>query len=252
MVKNSVILISIRPHRAWCDFLEGFEHYDVYIVVDDERFDLGAFRERYKKLNFVQTPDDGCGPFRNSSFLQTRPVNGWDKAIELACRGDHAHYWFIEDDVFVPSENALLSLDRKFPEEDLLSNRCWSNQDGRRHEWHWHAIDPRVGPPWYAAMVCAVRASSRLMGFIGDHAKAHGELYFIEAMFPTVSAKNGLNHTMPWEMGEIHWRNDFDEGNIKNLMSHPVKYIQRHQTLREHLRAKAEGRTPECHGLRVA
>lgn len=240
MSSKAVFVVGVQPQEIWCDFLNSFNHYDVFIVVDDEGFDLSEFRNKYQKINFIQLTQSECGDFNRSNILLRHAVSGWDKAICSAYDSKYEKVWLLENDVFFNDENTLLSLDERFPEDDLLSRKYEINKNGQSNYWHWSRVDPRVDPPWYNAMVCTVRVSNKLLKCIGDYAKKHNTLFFIEALFPTIAIKNELKYSTPDEFDEILFRKEFNVNNItSNRPYHPVKDLNHHLLFRNHLKEKS-------------
>jgi len=36
----AICLITFQPNKTWCDFLNLFNQYKIFIIVDDNNFDL--------------------------------------------------------------------------------------------------------------------------------------------------------------------------------------------------------------------
>jgi hypothetical protein len=239
-MNSAICVVTLRPDELWCEFLNDFINYDVFIVVDDEKFDTTQLQNKYKKINFVQLTEKECGDFKRANLLFLRRfVTGWDKAIYWFCKQQYEKVWFIEHDVFFYSEETLIQIDKKFPEEDLLSKRYVTNQNGNLDIWHWRKFNIEFDPPWYRTMVCTVRASNNLLKCIENYVYENQTLFFIEALFPTIAIKNELDYKTPEEFNEIYFRKEFDKENIKhNQLYHPLKNPEQHFSLRTKLKAK--------------
>jgi hypothetical protein len=57
---NILCLISKSPEKRWCEFLSKINNYKIYIIVDDNNFDLSKFNYEYKKINFIKIDDEKC------------------------------------------------------------------------------------------------------------------------------------------------------------------------------------------------
>jgi hypothetical protein len=121
---------------------------------------------------------------------------------------------------------------RNFSNQEL-SNK-YNISDGDKNTWHGSFIEIKYSPPYYCAMVCAVRFSKKMMECIHNYTLKHGTLGFIEALFPTVAKRNMLKYTVISELSEIHHSyfftgNDVDKKNIY----HPVKNVNKHIEFRK-------------------
>lgn len=97
-------------------------------------------------------------------------------------------------------------------------------------------INIQFQPPYYNCMMCAVRFSKKMIDCINDYAYKK-TLFFLEALFPTISIKNNLKYSNPIEFNTIYFRHNFEEEkmNINNLY-HPVKDLNNHISLRNLLK----------------
>jgi hypothetical protein len=78
--------------------------------------------------------------------------------------------------------------------------------------------------------------STKLLFYIFDYAEKYRQLFFIEALFPTIAMQNNLQCDFPEELDTIVYRKDwsYDEIN-KTSIYHPIKNIELHKLLREAL-----------------
>ena len=75
---NVFCLITFRPNKIWCDFLNLFNKYKIFIVVDNNNFDLYDFKNNYKNINFIQITDEKCklnGYIDTNFTLKTEMIN---------------------------------------------------------------------------------------------------------------------------------------------------------------------------------
>jgi len=231
---NAICLITFMPNKVWCDFLNLFNKYKIFLVVDKKHVDLSEFKNNYKNIIFLQAEDVKCnsnGYKKASSFALNKVISGWDKALYYFGVEDtnYDFVWFIEDDVFFNNEDTLLQIDNRFIDSDLLSNTIGENNIEKNKTWLWKKIKIKYSLPYYNGMMCAVRFSNRMMKCINNYAKEHNTLFYLEALFPTIAIKNKLTCDYPNEMINIHYRRDFKEENIdKNNLYHPVKNVETH------------------------
>ena len=101
---NILCLISKNPEKRWCEFLSKFNNYKIYIIVDDNNFDLSKLNYEYKKINFIKIDDEKCklNGYVNAEFKSDKIVNAWDKALYYfgVENKNYEFIWFLEDDVF--------------------------------------------------------------------------------------------------------------------------------------------------------
>jgi hypothetical protein len=233
---SAVCFMSVEPHPTLITFAERLAaHHRVYIVIDSNECQLPV--SNY--ITFIRLQDDFC---RGRGFIHSNPAfhktpTAWDKAllyfstIELA----HRHVWFIEEDVFIPTETILKTISAKYPTTDLLV----SEHNNRRvnHSWSWWPVaDGFFSEPMFHAMVCAVRMSRTLLQAIAAFAKEKQRLVFIEILFNTLAHQKGLRIETPIEMQYIVHRHDWDETKLSpNTLVHPIKDLLLHDTYRAHI-----------------
>jgi hypothetical protein len=229
---HALCLVTFTPNKVWCDFLNLFSEYKIFMIVDDNKFDLYEFISNYNNINFIQIEDINCklNGYTNTNFTLNKKISGWDKALYYFGVENNIYdfIWFLEDDVFFNNEYTLLQIDSQY-DDDLLSNNYEINVNGNKNTWHWAGITINYSPPYYNGMMCAVRFSNRMMKCINNYAKKQNELFFLEALFPTVAIKNELKCNTPNEMKNISYRNYFDHEDIsEENLYHPVKDLDKH------------------------
>jgi len=212
--------------------LNEFARYKIVVIVDDNDINLVDFISTYKNITFIQINNENCKlhGYTDSNFIINKLISGWDKALYYFGieNVDCDFIWFMEDDVFFYNENTLIQIDEKYIDDDLLSSYYYES-DGNKSTWHWNSIEIKFAPPYYCAMVCAVRFSKNMMKCINNYVLEHKKLGFIEALFPTVAKKNMVKYSTPDELAEIHYRHNFVKNDIrKQNIYHPVKNLNIH------------------------
>ena len=237
---NAFCLVTFRPNKIWCDFLSSFINYKIFIIIDDDNFDVSQFIIKYTNINFIKIENTKCQTtgYINSSLTLKKLISGWDKALYYfgVEEINYDFIWFMEDDVFFYSEDTILNIDKKYVNEDLLSNIYGENKNGAKNKWHWSKINIQYPPPYYCGMMCATRFSRNMMSCINKYTTSHKTLFFIEAMFPTVAIKNNLKYSTPNELTNITY-NKIPSKSIININNfyHPVKDLNDHVYFREDL-----------------
>lgn len=240
----SVCLLCRYPDEIWLDFLCKFEKYDIFVVIDDNNI---FYQEKYKnykkytKINFIQIQNTKCkeNGFTNMNHTINKDISAWEKAMYYfsSINTSYKNIWFLEDDVFLYDENTLINIDKKYTASDLISNSYTENINGHKNDWHWKQINIiNIPPPYYCAMVCAVRISDKMLTKIKDYAREHKTLFFLEALFPTLCKYNHFIYDTPPEFINIVFEtkyniNDFDKYNLY----HPVKQLDEHILYRNKL-----------------
>ena len=237
---NAICLICINPNKIWCEFLNTFTKYKIFLIIDDNNFDSLSFKTNYSNITFIQINDQKCKDnfFINTNYIVfKKEITGWEKALYYFSTENlnHNYIWFIEDDVFFYNENTIENIDIKYPCDDLLSQKYDINNDGNNKKWLWNIITiNNIPPPYYNGMMCCVRFSKKMLNHIHNYSKNNKTLFFLEAMFPTIAIKNNLIYSTPDEFNEIHWRKDYTITDInKTILYHPIKNLEQHVTFRK-------------------
>ena len=251
-MKKAVALIVKEPDEIYLDFLQGFSQYDIYIIVDSDK-DVTSITEidKYKKLNFIQLSNEHCldKGFQNVNYIGIKKmVSGWDKALlffSVVIPSKYDYVWFIEDDVFFLNEQVLTNLDAKYLNQDLIANCDFdkNNVNTNDHEnptnvgWVWPLISIKIDKPWYAGMMCITRMSNTLLQCIRWYASKYNTLFFLEALFPTITSHFKLSYAQPTELTTITYRDVFflkeeDQERLETHAFHPMKDLNKHKELR--------------------
>lgn len=246
--KRAIALIVKEPSEIYLDFLAKFVSYDVYIIIDSDKSML-HLQKKYKMLNIIQFDEQLCLKygFKNVNYIGIRKlVSGWDKALlffSVVIPNRYKQVWFIEDDVFFLNEKVLTNLDEKYENEDLLANCDFQTQTTnniKENPWLWCLIDIKIAKPHYSGMMCITRMSRRLLQGIRLYATKYKTLFFLEALFPTITSHLSLTHFNPDELTTVTYRQEFNEetdvSKLKTDIFHPVKDINKHEELRNKYR----------------
>jgi len=236
-----VCLICYKPNDIWIDFLSKFTKYDIYIVIDDNSADYKKQYSVFSNINIIQINNEECkkNGFTNMNFIMKKEITAWEKSIYYfsTINTEYEKVWFFEDDVFFYDEESLLHIDSTYDNSDLLSNSYTENVNGHKNNWHWNSIDIRLQPPYYAAMVCCVRISSKLLSKIRNYANEYHTLFFLEALFPTICKVNNMKYDTPTEFKNIVYTKNYADRDIdKNNLFHPVKNMTKHNYYRNMLK----------------
>jgi hypothetical protein len=233
-MRRAVAILAIRPSIIWMDLLSSFTEYDLYIVCDCNKEDYGAmWTATYPKIRFIQMPASEASDagFSNLSTAVSpkQVVNAWDKAVYyFSKKQNYEHLWLIEEDVFFHHEKTIRDIDLLHKGDDLLSAPITSKNQDRASSWFWHwpAFTINLPEPHYRGMVCAIRVSRGLLGFIRQYAEKNKTLFFLEALFPTVARHYGLICSEPPELSTITYIREWQIEEIGRVnLYHPMKNL---------------------------
>ena len=254
---NAICLLVVNPSTIICDFLKNIKTHHIYMIVDNNKYDLTEFKEKYFNINFIQIDDHVCSSegFVNANTWGIKKTpTAWDKVFYYfgVKNVTYDNVWILEEDVFVRNNSAFKMLDNLYPEEDLLVSK--NNKKTEDSKWlYWHFGEGKIDTPLYNSMVCACRISNKFFEKIKNYADENKTLFYIEIMINTIANKYKLNIRCPQELSTIcpkpqsgkRYRVKLDNGkwdwvsselpkNIKeNYMYHPVKKLQLHRDWRK-------------------
>jgi len=231
----------------WVHFLSTeMKQYYVYAVIDDNSIDYSD-RVKDTHINLIQIDEYDCyhtNYYKSSSWTNLKDVIAWDKALYYFNR-IHTQYtdiWFIEDDVYIPSQDILQKIDQRHPTADLLTSFHTVNETGDVHAgWnHWVNVIHRIGTPWAHSLICICRMSRRLMIQIDAYVKDR-HLMIIESLFNTLAMHHGYSIEHPVEMGEdsIHFNKKWNLEDVNpSKIYHPIKDVSIHDRLRNPMQSE--------------
>ena len=237
---SCLCVIMHKPNPLWLKFLNDIHLYDVFVVIDDNEINYTKlYGNEYPNINFIQVDNRTCKKhgFINVNHVIKKLVTGWEKALLYFSRINkkYQNVWFMEDDVFINSENTLANIDSQYPNSDLLAKKPVQNQHCL--DWtHWKRIKVSFPPPYFKTMVCATRMSKEMLSLINQYAEHNKTLFFLEALFPTLAKKYSIQYDSPSEMSTITWRRAWTEQEINSSqIFHPLTDIDSHLYYRAHL-----------------
>lgn len=242
ILKKAICVICFKPDPVWLEFLSGFEHYDVYISVDDNSENYSEiYKTEYPSVHIIQLENSDC---ENKGFTDlnthefAKKVTAWEKGLFYFAEINqgYEHIWFFEEDIFFYSEETIKNIDIKYPGSDLLTAPMKSSSGASKNWWWWPKIKIAYQPPYYNAMVCGLRVSKNLLFYIKEYAANHNTLFFLEVLFPTVAIKHHLKCDAPKAMTQIFFRHRWTIYTLsrKNIF-HPIKNIEYQKTARQAL-----------------
>jgi hypothetical protein len=240
-MKKAVALIVKEPNEIYLDFLQDFLQYDIYIIVDSDKELTSVELDKYKAVNFIQLSDQHCTNhgFKNVNFIGIKKmVSGWDKALlffSTIVPSKYTHVWFVEDDVFFLNEQVLINLDSQYPSQDLIANCDFDKNNVNTNNtnnttnigWLWPLINIQIQKPWNA-----------LLQAIRWYASKYNTLFFLEALFPTITSHFKLSYVNPIELTTVTYRDVFfekeeDQKRLETHIFHPMKDLNKHLELRQ-------------------
>lgn len=239
-MSTSLCLLCRRPDEVWLEFLNTFVGYEVFVVIDDNTWDQHEqMVSRYPRLQLIQIDNRDCEQwgFVDGNFLNSR-ITAWEKSWYYfsVLNRHHDHVWFLEDDVFVCQEATIQQIDEQYPASDILCASCSVNREGAYTDWHWNQIRINFPPPYYWAMVCAVRMSRALLNAVRDYAEQNRTLFFLEALLPSLAKKQKLKYDTPPELRNIVYRHEWQLADIeKQSLYHPIKDLAQQAEFRRRL-----------------
>ena len=242
MNNSAICLLCVRPNKIHIDFFNTISNYKLFILCDDNNYNTNN-----TNIEFIKIDDNECfsSGFKNSNYFVDKNPSAWDKVFYYFTKINSHKYdyvWILEDDVFVPNNDAFWNLEIKYGYADLLcrSNLCNSS----KNEWQLWNTAQNHELPWYSSMVCCCRISNKLFEEIGKYVEEKGELFFIETMINTIAnhkklvikeveefeniiAKASLgNRYRHFSNGKIIWMTKSIPNIKENFLYHPVKNIE--------------------------
>ena len=237
-MKITIAILCISPNKIHLDFYTTFdrEYYDLYFIIDNNNYDTKKLAEKYD-CKFIQIDDKTVlsNKYYGINYIISKSVTSWDKAVYYFTKvnKEYEYVWFIEDDVFVPTNKTIYNIDLKYPDFDLLSSSNIPNLNGKTNYWHWKEAANKIKLPWFSSMVCAIRVSKKLLGEVEKLVLKKKKLLFLEFMFNTLCNHSKLKQFSPKELEFIVYRKIYTKENIlETHLYHPIKNIDTHLLFR--------------------
>ena len=242
--KTAIVFLTNIPNKGTIDFAERIAketNFEVFIVVDnnDVHFDRTT-----ECVNFIQVRDSVCEEFGyigcnidgKSTHIQKKVI-AYDKCMFALCEIQFSYFdyfWIFEDDVFIPSVDTIINLDKKYHSYDLVTPNNFEKTNNAL-DWHWKHIVDKIDPPYYYSMVCAMGISKKMLNEIKEYVETNNKLFYIEAMFNTIAMKSKLSVISPLELKSVVWLGDWGINEwllLPENVFHPLKLIDEHEYYR--------------------
>jgi hypothetical protein len=244
-MNKAIVFLTRTPQLETLAFAEeiAFEtDFDVYIITDEKYRNKDILNVNHNfKIVFIE--DDVCRGANyinsnisdNSTHIKKNPI-AWDKMLYYFCEVKRYYdsLWVFEDDVFIPSYETLLNLDKKYLKYDLVTPNNFLKSDTAL-DWHWKHIIPKIDPPYYFSMVCACKLSDKMLRCVKEYVEKNKELFYIEVIFNTLAMQNNLNVTDALELKSVVWQGEWGMDEfilLPNNVFHPKKNIEDYFYLR--------------------
>ena len=243
MNNSAICLLCIRPNKIQIDFFNTISNYKLFMLCDDNNCNMNI-----ENIEVIKIDDNECfnSGFKNSNCCVEKNPSAWDKVFYYFSKinpNNFDYVWILEDDVFVPNNDAFWNLDNKYGAADLLSRSNICNS--QINDWQlWYSANNKYDLPWYSSMVCCCRISNKLFAEIGKYVEEKGELFFIETMINTIANHKNLiikeveefediiakarlgNRYRHFSNGKIIWMTKSIPNIRENYLYHPVKNIE--------------------------
>jgi hypothetical protein len=237
--KTALCILTRTINKPWCEFIQNFKNYDLYMVIDDPNAVIDP--ELYPNIHIIYVADEMCRKhnyYKSSSWTNLKDIVAWDRALCYFNQINQKpeNIWFLEDDVFLMNEQILIKMDQDSPNADLLCPFHEVNLTGDiRAGWnHWVNVIHRIGTPWAHSLISISRLSRRLLDRIDEYLNDR-HLMIIEALFNTLAMHHGYEIQNPPELATTITYNDrFDYDAIdETKVYHPIKKIEDHSMIRD-------------------
>jgi len=242
MNNSAICLLCVRPNKIHIDFFNTIFNYKLFILCDDNNYNTNN-----TNIEFIKIDDNVCfsSGYKNSNCFIKKNPSAWDKVFYYFCKinKNFDYVWILEDDVFVPNNDAFWNLDNKYGAADLL---CRSNTNCSQINklQLCYTANNKYDLPWYFSMMCCCRISNQLFEEIRKYVEEKDELFFIETMINTIANHKKLiikeveefeningraphgNRYRHFSNGKIIWMTKSIPNIRENYLYHPVKNIE--------------------------
>ena len=242
-IKTAICFLTVRPSFEFYLFCKKLSRINktVYICIDDDSWNIPNYDG---KIPLIRVPSSDCeqAGFKDTVSYFPDKACSRDKALYYFAHQKHGkdikydQIWFLEEDVFIPTEATIDRIDKKYPTSDLLTKSHNIFEYRQHNYWNWNRVNRqiKVDPPYSISMVCAIRCSPRLLQYIRHYAEQFKRLFFCEVLFNTIALKAKLKVVCPPELSTIEYRHEWSRKDIQNInLYHPVKQITKHYELRQ-------------------
>lgn len=174
------------------------------------------------------------------TLIKKNPIS-YDKMLYHFCRNKpHDFYAVFEDDVFIPSVEAVVNFINTYHEYDLVTPNNFLKDDDLM-DWHWRSVIDKIKPPYYFSMVSAFGCSQKMFDVIENYVNEHKTCFFTEVMFNTLAMQNELNVTDALELKSVVWMGKWELDEyllLPNSFFHPKKELDKFKEYRELIDSK--------------
>jgi len=236
----SVVPVVPVASGTWSRAAIGLLQYDVQTIV---LANFTGLNSAVHAMRRKQAEREG------TTWVRGPTVGAWEKAMYAALRdpvlGGYSFVWFAEQDVFIPSVEALHRLTALAlqSDEDYVSAPISAYQP--HLSWgYWYDFDHANYPrPWYRGQASFVGLSRTFLNVLDGHRDRHGKFFFLEAFLPTVAVVvNTTRILLPLEMATVGWTSH-DVVTLEDIVRyphniyHPIRKLSTHTDLREALKS---------------
>lgn len=240
LLKNVIALLTVNPNYYLLDFYYGFvsHGYEVYCFIDNNEADLTEYKHFYPDITFIKIKEEDCykrGYYNVNYTIKYGKPSSWDKALLYFCDYYH-HYkniWFVEDDVFIPSYQTIINIDKEYQNNDLLirsnhTDKNWFHYqivlqqlyENKKLIHDYPDIEKYMGN----SMVCAIRCSQHYMTYIKEFVKKYKKMYFLEVFLILIANLYHIPITIIPNLQHIQFRYNWLIQNIEeDFLYHPIK-----------------------------
>jgi hypothetical protein len=255
--KIAICLLGYQPTNELLELYDGLykgDKYDIYVIVDDNNYDVLEKKKRFKDFNFIKVKEETCYKYGYTHLAYTvkkGEPSAWDKGIYYFCEEnkiDYKYVWFIEDDVFIPLPTTIKDIDDKYNREGFVDLLVRSDKLVKKNkisipyqqkEELNKYMEPELKSYLSKSMICAIRVSENLLQKVKLYAKKHHYLFFSEYIFVTLAKYYGLKIKSIEELKNIIFRKIWTIDDIfkeQHTLFHPVKDFFLQQSFRKTLK----------------
>lgn len=235
---KAICLLTVRPPSEYIDFVNTLvgKGYDIFLSVDDGGYNIPPQLD--SAVNIILYDNNWCRAqgYWGSVLQVPNRACSRDKALFHFCKQmkQYTHIWFVEQDVYVSSVEAIINIDTQYGyDADLLCKEHIIKPIDDNLGWLWSRVYKKIPQPWARSMICAIRVSRTLLDKIEEYAHAHHRLFLDEAMFNTIALQSSLVVVTPSELSTIEFRRPWKDHEIQpSNLYHPIKCPRRQRDMR--------------------
>lgn len=240
MVKHIICFLTVTPSYMFYNYCKQLKNWqtDIYICIDKQGYNIPGYDGAIPLIRIDNNKCEQAG-FKSSVLYYNNRAVSRDKALYYFCKinVNYEYIWFIEEDVFIPTNITIDKLNQKYLTGDLLTK---SNDIilSKQTDWHWPHVfrQTALNPPYAISMICACRLSRKLMYCINAYANTYKNLFLDEVLFNTLALKENLEVLTPIELSTITFKYMWEISNIKlENLYHPMKNMNQQYIFRNNI-----------------